>query len=174
MNTAIERLRASKQEADPQDRTEGKQAGRNWAEQKAEHAELRRVSEIPDGGFYFANLRAAIDLEHDLTNEEIVSTCSAMMPNRETNTSKASSRERRNSLPRFAISFDRKLGIIICGGGWRAIGHRGETMDSNIKEKLDGAIKILESRLAFASVRTWGETEKRIREAIAILKEARD
>jgi hypothetical protein len=46
-------------------------AGREWAE-KAEHAELRRVSEIPDGGFYFANLRAAIDLEHNLTNEEIV------------------------------------------------------------------------------------------------------
>jgi len=54
----------------------------------------------------------------------------------------------------------------------------GETMDSKsteaIKEKLDEAIKILESGLAFASVRTWGETEKRIREAIAILKEARD
>ncbi len=72
MNTAIERLRASKQEAEPQDKTEGKQAGREWAEEKAEHAELRRISEIPDGGFYFANLRAAIDLEHNLTNEEIV------------------------------------------------------------------------------------------------------
>ena len=43
-----------------------------------------------------------------------------------------------------------------------------------IKEKLDDAIKILESGLAFASIRTWGETEKRIREAIAILKDARD
>jgi hypothetical protein len=43
-----------------------------------------------------------------------------------------------------------------------------------VKEKLDEAIKILESGLASASVRTWGETEKRIREAIAILKEARD
>jgi hypothetical protein len=72
MNTAIERPRASKQEAELQDRTEGKQAGREWAEEKAEHAELRRVSEIPDGGFYFANLRAAIDLEHNPTNEEIV------------------------------------------------------------------------------------------------------
>jgi beta-glucosidase-like glycosyl hydrolase len=70
MNTAIERLRA-KQEAEPQDKTEGKQAGRKWAEEKAEHAELRRVSEIPDGGVY-TNLRAAIDLEHNLTNEEIV------------------------------------------------------------------------------------------------------
>jgi hypothetical protein len=43
-----------------------------------------------------------------------------------------------------------------------------------IKEKLNQAIKILESGLAFASVRTWSDTEKRIREAIAILKEARD
>jgi hypothetical protein len=39
---------------------------------------------------------------------------------------------------------------------------------------LDEAIKILESGLAFASIRTWSETGKRIREAIAILKEARD
>jgi hypothetical protein len=57
-------------------------------------------------------------------------------------------------------------------------GHGGETMESKsteaIKEKLDEAIKILESGLAFASIRTWGETEKRIREAIAIVKEARD
>ena len=72
MNTAIERLRASKQEAELEDKAEGKQAGREWAEEKAEHAEQRRVSEIPDGGFYFANLRAAIDLEHNLTNEDIV------------------------------------------------------------------------------------------------------
>jgi hypothetical protein len=72
MNTPIERLRASKQEAELQDKTEGKQAGREWADEKAGHAELRRVSEIPDGGFYFANLRAAIDLEHNLTNEELV------------------------------------------------------------------------------------------------------
>jgi hypothetical protein len=44
-------MRASKQEAELQDKTEGKQAGRKWAEEKAEYAELRRVSEIPDGGF---------------------------------------------------------------------------------------------------------------------------
>jgi hypothetical protein len=53
MNTPIERLRAS--EAELQDKTEVKQAGREWADEKAGHAELRRVSEIPDGGFYFAN-----------------------------------------------------------------------------------------------------------------------
>ena len=70
MNTPIERLRASKQEAELQDKTEGKQAGREWADEKAGHAELRRVSEIPDGGFYFAHLRAAIDLEDNLTNDQ--------------------------------------------------------------------------------------------------------
>jgi hypothetical protein len=73
---------------------------------------------------------------------------------------------------------DPKLGAIVRGLAWRVIGHGGETMDSKsaeaIKENLDEAIKILESGLAFASVRTWGETEKCIREAIAILKEARD
>jgi hypothetical protein len=81
-------------------------------------------------------------------------------------------------LLRFAISFERKLDAIVRGAARRAIGHGGETMDSKsaeaIREKLDEAIKILESGLAFASIRTWGETEKRIREAIAILKEARD
>jgi hypothetical protein len=101
-----------------------------------------------------------------------------MMPNRQTNTSEASSRERRNFLLRFAISFERKLAAIVRGAARRAIGHGSETMDSKsteaIKEKLDEAIKILESGLAFASIRTWGETEKRIREAIAIVKEARD
>jgi hypothetical protein len=54
MNIAIERLRASKQPAELQDKTEGKRAGREWAEEKAEHAELRRVRGIPDGGFYCA------------------------------------------------------------------------------------------------------------------------
>jgi hypothetical protein len=101
-----------------------------------------------------------------------------MMANQQTNTSKASSRERRNSLLRFAISFERKLDAIVRGAARRTIGHGGETMDSKsteaTKERLDEAIKILESGLAFASIRTWSETEKRIREAIAILKEARD
>jgi hypothetical protein len=81
-------------------------------------------------------------------------------------------------LLRFAISFERKLDAIVRGAARRTIGHGGEIMDSKsteaIKEKLDEAIKILESGLAFASVRTWGETEKRIREAVAILKETRD
>jgi hypothetical protein len=42
VNTPIERLSASKQEAELQDKTEGKQAGREWADEKAGHAELRR------------------------------------------------------------------------------------------------------------------------------------
>jgi hypothetical protein len=71
VNTPIERLSASKQEAELQDKTEGKQAGREWAEEKAEHAEQRRVQKSLTVDST-ANLRAAIDLEHNLTNEELV------------------------------------------------------------------------------------------------------
>jgi hypothetical protein len=71
VNTAIERLRVSKQEAELEDKTEGKQAGREWAEEKAEHAEQRRVQKSLTVDST-ANLRAAIDLEHNLTNEELV------------------------------------------------------------------------------------------------------
>jgi hypothetical protein len=61
-------VRKSKQPAELQDRTEGKRAGREWAEEKAEHAQLRRVSEIP----LVDSTSPAIDLEHNLTNEEVV------------------------------------------------------------------------------------------------------
>jgi hypothetical protein len=46
MSTAIERLRASKQQAQANDKIEGHKEGRAWAADYAEYAELKRVSAI--------------------------------------------------------------------------------------------------------------------------------
>jgi hypothetical protein len=44
MATAIERLRASKQEADASDEVEGREHGRTWAEENAEYRDLQRLA----------------------------------------------------------------------------------------------------------------------------------
>jgi hypothetical protein len=46
MTTAIERLRASKQETLQNEQANGKQAGREWAEKYASYDDLRRISKI--------------------------------------------------------------------------------------------------------------------------------
>ena len=58
MTTAIERLRASKQETVQQERIEGKQQGREWAENTADYNDLRRISiiKVPDD-----DVRAALN-----------------------------------------------------------------------------------------------------------------
>ena len=48
MNTTIERLRASKAESLKRDELEGQTHGREWAEQRADYDELRRLSELAD------------------------------------------------------------------------------------------------------------------------------
>jgi hypothetical protein len=48
MNTAIERLRASKQEAVREDTDQGAADGRDWAENEAEYRDLVRLSKIDD------------------------------------------------------------------------------------------------------------------------------
>ena len=44
MATVIERLRASKQEADDRDKVEGREHGRTWAENVAEYRDLQRLA----------------------------------------------------------------------------------------------------------------------------------
>jgi hypothetical protein len=46
MSTAIERLRASKQEFAQRDQLEGREHGREWAEKDASYDDLRRVAKI--------------------------------------------------------------------------------------------------------------------------------
>jgi hypothetical protein len=48
MQTAIERLRASKEAAVVEDRDDGLKAGREWATNDAEYAELLRISRISE------------------------------------------------------------------------------------------------------------------------------
>jgi hypothetical protein len=48
MDSAIERLRASKQEADQEDELEGRQDGRDWAKNYAEYRELQRLMRLVD------------------------------------------------------------------------------------------------------------------------------
>jgi hypothetical protein len=59
MNSAIERLRASKQEAVQEDTADGKRDGREWAEATAEYKELSRISKIDDSTL--DNLWRAVD-----------------------------------------------------------------------------------------------------------------
>jgi hypothetical protein len=44
MTSAIERLRASKQEADTEDETEGREHGRSWASDEATYRDLQRLA----------------------------------------------------------------------------------------------------------------------------------
>jgi hypothetical protein len=70
MTNAVERLRASKQEAEREDSEAGKAAGRHWAQHHASYKELRRVSEIDpnpsDENADWTNLKGAIDPDDEL------------------------------------------------------------------------------------------------------------
>jgi hypothetical protein len=72
METAIERLRASKAESNKRDELAGKEDGRDWAEKRAEYDELRRVAEIKfvHGRSYLDALHSAIDPDHELSEGE--------------------------------------------------------------------------------------------------------
>jgi hypothetical protein len=72
MESAIERLRASKAESNKRDELTGKADGRDWAEKHAEYDELRRIAEIEfnHGMNYFDTLYAAIDPEKELSKRE--------------------------------------------------------------------------------------------------------
>jgi len=61
MTTAIERLRASKLDAEQEDITDGKTAGRRWAEQDASYPELRRVAKLSDNCHGIEDLKKAVD-----------------------------------------------------------------------------------------------------------------
>jgi hypothetical protein len=68
MESAIERLRASKAESSKRDELNGKEHGRDWAEHTAEYDELRRVAEIEfnHGMDCLHALYHAIDPENEL------------------------------------------------------------------------------------------------------------
>jgi hypothetical protein len=72
METAIERLRASKAESNKRDELAGKEDGRKWAENTAEYDELRRVAEIKfvHGMSYLDALYSAIDPDNELNEGE--------------------------------------------------------------------------------------------------------
>lgn len=74
MDTAIERLRASKQEADAEDKTEGREHGRTWAKEEAAYRDLQRLAKVYhqrlDGYEPFDLLIKAIDPDGELTQDE--------------------------------------------------------------------------------------------------------
>jgi hypothetical protein len=79
MITAIERLRASKQEAVQTDRLEGHQDGRAWAENSATYDDLLRLSNVEFlhddyEGAYLA-LRNALDEKHELSRAQLQDYC---------------------------------------------------------------------------------------------------
>jgi hypothetical protein len=71
MTTAIERLRASKEEDAQTDRTEGHAAGRKWAETDASYKELKRLSD-QDALDGMDALKEAVDPNDHLTNDELL------------------------------------------------------------------------------------------------------
>jgi Arc/MetJ-type ribon-helix-helix transcriptional regulator len=76
VSSAIERLRASKQESDQDDRTTGHIDGRTWAENDAEYAWLRRLANnsvrahAPSGALF-----RAIDPNDEMDNSELGKIC---------------------------------------------------------------------------------------------------
>jgi hypothetical protein len=88
MSTVIERLRASKQEAEQEDIAAGKARGRAWAEHKADYRQLRRVCKLdlseetdaetalsyaiyPDGDNYFREEALGMPANEEPTDEFI-------------------------------------------------------------------------------------------------------
>lgn len=78
MDTAIERLRASKQDATKNDIEAGREAGRDWAGDFAEYAELARLSKTDLDGNYAGAwdvLKHAISPDDGMSHEEILEYC---------------------------------------------------------------------------------------------------
>src|SRR5262249_19619950 len=79
MDTAIERLRASKEAQSQNDFFAGQQDGRVWAQDTADYAELRRLSriEFPGGDYRSAinALKKAIDPKDEMTIAEVLENC---------------------------------------------------------------------------------------------------
>lgn len=77
MNSAIERLRASKEKLAGDDFAEGTTEGRNWAAQEAEFDELQRVSQLLGYNFEITrgaktSLVHAIDPESELSPNDVI------------------------------------------------------------------------------------------------------
>lgn len=72
MQTAIERLRASKAKSQERDEAAGKENGRKWAEDEAEYEELLRISEIQSGNSpdAYEALRTAVDPDGGLADDD--------------------------------------------------------------------------------------------------------
>jgi hypothetical protein len=81
MTTAIERLRASKREADQQDKLFGNKGGRAWAEDKAEYRSLqhlyRRRRDCPAEEPRHA-LRCAVDPDYEVHPDDLLDVCPAL------------------------------------------------------------------------------------------------
>jgi hypothetical protein len=79
MSTAIERLRASKQESAHRDEMEGREHGREWAETHASYDDLRRLAKIifapNDYRGAFSALSAAINPLDEMTAAEVKEYC---------------------------------------------------------------------------------------------------
>lgn len=72
MTTAIERLRASKQQAMQQQVEQGRADGRVWAEHTAEYDELKRVAKFDDRGSpaTLDDLLSLVDPDNNMDNQE--------------------------------------------------------------------------------------------------------
>jgi hypothetical protein len=83
MTEAIERLRASKIEAVTEDRAEGQQDGRNWAENSATFTELRALTKLNDHSEAYERrddgamrmLMEALNPRGELSESEIFEEC---------------------------------------------------------------------------------------------------
>jgi hypothetical protein len=79
MDSAIERLRASKRLQSQNDFLAGQQQGRTWTRDTASFAELRRLSRVlfPNDDYRGAGqaLRTALDPVDDMTGEEVFEDC---------------------------------------------------------------------------------------------------
>jgi hypothetical protein len=74
MTTAIERLRASKEAVTREDQSEGRAAGRAWAENDASYRQLKRLAnvDLKQGMDAEAGLRQAIDPHQELEYQEFL------------------------------------------------------------------------------------------------------
>jgi hypothetical protein len=77
MTSAIERLRASKQEADTEDQTEGFEHGRSWASDEASYRDLQRLARDWDEAFHndldpLDTLTRAVDPNSELTRFDLL------------------------------------------------------------------------------------------------------
>jgi hypothetical protein len=75
MKKAVERLRASKQAWEQDDKTAGHNDGRAWAKDDAEYAWLHRLAESPVEIDPLDTLLSAVDPDDELTREEQLEIC---------------------------------------------------------------------------------------------------